>query len=171
MGGLMKKSNIERFNKKYIISESGCWIWTGSLHKDGYGNFWTGLNRSNGNPILDLAHRWSFTEFVEDINEGNYVLHNCDNPPCVNPKHLYQGTQRVNMKDCVDKGRHPRQKTVLTETQVNDIRSKYSGKYGEIRLIAKEYGVAPNVLSVLLKNQPKKYGHHIGARSHRKKNL
>lgn len=74
-----------------------CWKWTASVTKDGYG-------RLHFNGRNDMAHRVSFF-----IHKGrwpkNLVLHKCDNPPCCNPKHLYDGTQKDNARDMVRRKR------------------------------------------------------------------
>lgn len=77
----------------------GCWIWIGAMHKGGYGHLkFDGITR--------LAHRISWELFNGPIPEGFLVLHKCDNPPCVNPNHLFLGDHADNMKDMWDKGRH-----------------------------------------------------------------
>lgn len=80
---------------------SGCWNWTASRHRDGYGWFGPG-----GRGRAVLAHRWAYENFVGPIPSGLYILHHCDNPPCVNPDHLFVGTQADNVADCIRKGRH-----------------------------------------------------------------
>lgn len=75
-----------------------CWEWTGSCNKHGYGRY-----AEEGSHVL--AHRKSFELFVGPIPEGMQVLHRCDNPPCINPFHLFLGTHRDNMADMFAKGR------------------------------------------------------------------
>lgn len=157
----MKKTNVERFNEKYVVKENGCWVWTAGLNKDSYGKFWSGLYSKNGSPISELAHRWAFMEFKGPLQKGNYVLHSCDVPPCVNPDHLFQGTQRINVKDCVEKNRHPQTRKILSEEEIFEIRTFYTGKYGEIRNLAKKHGVNPNTISRVLSNSAKNYGKHV----------
>jgi hypothetical protein len=76
---------------------SGCWIWTAYTNKAGYGQF-----RYEGKQ--ELAHRVSW--FIKNGRTDKCVLHRCDNRPCVNPDHLFEGTQQDNIRDCVNKGRH-----------------------------------------------------------------
>lgn len=77
-------------------SRSRCWTWIGPVNRGGYG-LWG----------KKLAHRVAFAEAIGTIPEGALVLHRCDNPPCVNPKHLYAGTASDNMNDALARGLHP----------------------------------------------------------------
>jgi hypothetical protein len=72
------------------------------MDKDGYGQFSCG----HRNEIYwHRAHRFSWALVHGEIPEGMWVLHRCDNPPCVNPDHLFVGTHEDNMSDMVRKGR------------------------------------------------------------------
>lgn len=77
---------------------SGCWLWMGAQHKQGYGWFWDGKSKVK-------AHRYSWSAFRGAISEGLLVCHRCDVEPCVNPAHLFTGTQWDNMGDAARKGR------------------------------------------------------------------
>lgn len=79
---------------------TGCWIWTAKRNTNGYGQI--GINKRSW-----LAHRASYEAFVGPIPQGHYVCHHCDNPACINPLHLFIGTQRDNMRDMKRKGRAP----------------------------------------------------------------
>ncbi len=85
---------IDIIKLKSVVSESGCWLWNGALNAKGYGCFSGGL-----------AHRFSYHSLVGEIPEGKYVLHNCDVRNCVNPQHLYVGTQKDNVADMWRRGR------------------------------------------------------------------
>jgi hypothetical protein len=88
-----------RFIEK-ISKSDGCWSWTGKKHpKSGRGMVW--LNKQ-----YFYAPRVSYTLFVDDIPDGLQVLHTCDNPNCVNPEHLFLGTQLENVIDRDQKGRN-----------------------------------------------------------------
>lgn len=90
----------ERIELKSIpIPESGCWIWTEYCNNHGYGRF-----RVDGKKTL--AHRASYEAFIGPIPEGMLVCHKCDTPACVNPSHLFLGTDKDNVRDCINKGRH-----------------------------------------------------------------
>lgn len=114
-----------------------CWTWTGRKHK-GYGQF-----TINGK--CQYATRISWYIFNGDP-ESLGVLHICDNPSCVNPFHLFIGNQKVNMRDCNNKGRcHRGERTggaILTEENVKAIRKLYvKGKIGPKR-ISKQLGLS-----------------------------
>ena len=96
----MATSIRERFEDKYIpVTESGCWIWTASINKQGYGQLMV-----DGRP--KGAHRVSYELHVGKITDNLFVLHDCDTPSCVNPNHLHLGTNSDNMKECVERKRH-----------------------------------------------------------------
>lgn len=76
----------------HAIRKEGCWAWTGRVNGDGYGRI-----RQKGQKAV-MAHRYAYERFIGPIQYGLWVLHTCDNPPCTNPEHLYQGT-------CVENGR------------------------------------------------------------------
>jgi hypothetical protein len=85
----------ERFNSKVDKSNpEGCWLWLGHRSSGGYGKL--------GNKIASRIS-WEITNGA--IPEGLDVCHHCDNPPCVNPNHLFLGNASDNIKDAVSKGR------------------------------------------------------------------
>jgi hypothetical protein len=86
-----------RFEAKFTRGPD-CWEWTGGRSSDGYGSF-----SIAGKHIG--AHRFAWIYANGSIPDGAHVLHRCDNPPCVNPEHLFLGTHFDNMRDCGAKGR------------------------------------------------------------------
>jgi hypothetical protein len=84
---------------KYVNKTDGCWLWTGAIGGSGYGL----LGVENRNVP---AHRLSWQIHNGPIPDGLLVCHTCDNPPCVNPAHLWLGTNLDNARDKMAKGRH-----------------------------------------------------------------
>jgi predicted XRE-type DNA-binding protein len=113
----------ERF-AQYVRRGEGCWDWLGYIDSGGYGRINVG-----GTP--KLASRVSYLLHYGDVPKGKVVCHKCDNPKCVNPEHLFIGSQADNVRDMHDKGRarkralfgeaHSRSK--LTEDMVRGIRN------------------------------------------------
>src|SRR6266436_3883570 len=130
--------------------EQECWNWKAGKNKGGYGVFYLEHSHHNEPSIRDFAHRLSWQFANGPIPDGKWVLHKCDNPPCVNPNHLFVGTVADNQKDMAQKGRGSTHRRILTPDQVLEIRKKYvRGVYGYIRL-AKEYGVGPSTIHDLI---------------------
>ena len=92
----------ERFLAKVTKTET-CWVWEGAKRKYGYGKM---VARDGGRIVQMTAHRVSWELHFGQIPQGFNVLHKCDNPCCVNPEHLFLGTQADNVRDMVDKKRH-----------------------------------------------------------------
>ena len=86
------------------MPETPCTEWTKHRVKDGYG----GVKRLTPHGMIYLAHRLAWYEAYGPIPKGLFVLHICDNPPCVNVKHLFLGTHADNMADRKSKGRTAR---------------------------------------------------------------
>jgi len=111
-----------------VCKAHGCWVWIAAKNQAGYGHMWWKLG-------LVKAHRLSYMEAYGTIPKGKRVLHQCDNPSCVNPKHLFLGTMKDNSQDCIRKGRwskHQRPQgskhgyAKLTEAQIKEIRRLYA---------------------------------------------
>lgn len=127
---------------RYEVTEAGCWEWTGPRRARGYGYApqWTGET---------VATRLFYKAFKGPIPEGMQVCHSCDNPPCVNPDHLWLGSASENLADAISKGRFLHRikatralgerasRTKLTEAQVIAIRKDPRIN----RLVARDYGI------------------------------
>ena len=101
------KSRDEKFWEKVDIKgKEECWNWLASKNKKGYGNFYVSIGNSKDKHWS--AHRMAWTLEVGKIPKGMQVLHHCDNPACVNPDHLFLGTNQDNVDDKMKKGRHGR---------------------------------------------------------------
>lgn len=149
-------SEQDRFWKWVSKMPNGCWRWMGSIkrRKNRPQSEWHGQWRNAAGEI-ELTHRASWRMLVGDIPRGGLILHRCDNPRCVNPDHLFIGTQADNVADMWDKGRarpgksagesHGRSK--LTEQNVREIR--VSGDNGSE--LASRYGVSTSVIYSVLK--------------------
>ncbi len=83
----------------HVKKKNGCWKWLSTKNCFGYGRLFSDNKEYK-------AHRVSWELKFGPIPNGLFVLHKCDNPECTNPDHLFLGTQRENMNDCLNKGRH-----------------------------------------------------------------
>ncbi len=93
----------ERFEQKVQYeANTGCWLWSGAMERHGYGLI---IAETRQNPRL--AHRVSYELHRGEIPHGLCVCHRCDTPACVNPDHLWLGTQRANIQDASRKRRMP----------------------------------------------------------------
>lgn len=115
----------------YVQKQDGCWLWMGAKSPLGYGRFnFLGETRQ--------AHRVAY-ELMKGDPTGLHVCHTCDNPSCVNPEHLFLGTDADNLDDMARKLRAGR---VLTPEQVKEIKRILAEEYKPLHLIAEEYGVS-----------------------------
>jgi hypothetical protein len=145
-------SPLERFWSK-VNKTPTCWVWTAAKANKGYG-----VMRIDGKNIR--AHIFSYEVHLGPVLDGVFVCHRCDNPPCVNPQHLFLGTNHENVKDMVSKKRHtygeknPQSK--LTEYDVMGIfKSKSEGMRNSD--IARVVGVSQTTICQILKGN--RWGH------------
>jgi hypothetical protein len=140
-------SPLDSFESKYIPEPySGCWLWTGAVTTSGYGKIKTGNFRMD-------AHRAAFVLFKGDIPKGKLVCHTCDVKSCVNPDHLFLGTDADNSRDAALKGRLPcRENHPMSKLKWSDI--------FEIRMsterqgvVAKRYGITQGHVSSIKSNK------------------
>ncbi len=125
---------------------SGCWIWVGAITSQGYGSM-----RVNQQTVY--PHRVVYRLCNGYIPHGLHVCHSCDNKLCVNPAHLFAGTRKDNMQDCLRKGRFkvPGLKgekngaAKLIKTDILGIRADARSS----RILARVYGVSKsNILCI-----------------------
>jgi hypothetical protein len=138
--------NKQRFLAKVQKNECGCWIWNGSKTAAGYG-----MITIKG--VVRYAHRMAYEEYRGPITGGMFVCHRCDNPSCVNPDHLFLGTNNENVADMVAKQRQAKgervQSSKLTEDKVAIIRSSTKLQ----RELAQEFGVSQSLISMVRSRQ------------------
>jgi hypothetical protein len=168
----------QRFDAKVDRSShpQGCWTWTASTNDDGYG--WIGVTLiSLGKGVVRHAHRVAYMLEHGEVPDDRKVLHGCDNPSCVNPDHLFLGTQQDNIADMVAKGRQSGTKpgqsregwgyklgsehrdAKLTEEDVLSIRSRYAAGQRTQGQLAEEYGVVQTAISNIVRG---KLWQHVG---------
>jgi|SRR6267378_597111 len=92
--------------RKRRIDENNCWIYTGHIDKKGYGRIGYGESGKDR-----LVHRVSAEFWLPNYKSELLVCHKCDNPPCFNPEHLFQGTHLDNATDRHNKGGYKNNRT------------------------------------------------------------
>lgn len=151
------KSMLERFEEKFVpVTESGCWLWTAARHGRGYGLFHTGRGLRKGK--MEFAHRISYELYRGIQPEADEVVcHSCDVPDCVNPNHLFLGTQKDNMEDMKSKKRAKNGKLRLSEQEVRAILKSE----GRLKDIANEFGIYVGYCSRLRAGKVKHWKHLV----------
>ena len=133
-------SEVDWWSDHPILKQpNGCWEWQGARGPKGYG-----ITTASGHPYNKRAHRVSYEKAHGTFPPEMLVCHTCDNPPCVNPEHLFLGTYADNSDDKVAKGRHPHGEShgraKITEADVVAIREKYAVMTG--KELAAQYGMS-----------------------------
>ena len=151
----MRGTLLERFNEKYMKEpDSGCWLWLAARSSYRYGCIGVPRNRCSYPVKFTMvhAHRVSWQLHRGKIPKGLSVLHKCDIPLCVNPNHLFLGTQEDNVRDMEKKkrARHPRGEKAgrakLTEAKVRTIRKSKK----PVKELADKYGVTRGAIRFIL---------------------
>lgn len=135
-------------------SPDTCWPWTAGCCNGGYGCFHAEGGKKRRASVMALE--W---KLGRPLLPGMCALHTCDNPPCCNAAHLFEGTKGDNVKDAVSKGRHPHGErqgmAKLTDERVIAIRARY--KTGScidgLAAIAKDEGVSTSLICMVVKRQ------------------
>lgn len=157
----MDPAAISRFHTRYTIDPvSGCWLWSGFINKNKYGYFRVG---GRGSRVV-RAHRFAWEMVNGPITDPTvYVCHKCDNTRCVNPDHLFLGTNRENQLDRQAKtcaGKLPPPKTPLrvgrppkvTASDVAEILKMLKDGLTQAA-VAKAKGFGPSTISRIYINQ------------------
>ena len=135
----------------YPGNDQDCWEWCGTIEKEGYGVF-------SVNHKQLRVHRFSWEYYNGSIPNNLFVCHKCDNPPCVNPDHLFLGSLQDNEKDKVQKDRHvfgsKNGRAVLTEEVIIDIITGVLNKtYLSIADIVDKYKVNPMMIRYIFRRK------------------
>lgn len=152
IGKYRKPATKLRFLKS-VLKTKTCWLWKRSRDGKGYGQIhWNGKR--------SIASRIAYELWNGPISPDKFICHSCDNPPCVNPKHLWAGARHENHADARKKRRfnvphssaigHPcyNGKQKLNPSKIKIIRLRY--KRGNGRLLATEFGVSPSLISKIV---------------------
>lgn len=144
-----------RTNKK---SDNECWLWLGTR-----GSFSSKTGKGNGKFTHDgehyIAHRYSYELHIGKIPENTQCIHSCSVPHCVNPKHLFLGTQSDNVQNKTKKGRGNIPKgednfhSKLTTEQVKEIRKLYKDKTHSQFDLQDMFGINQSCINLVIKNK------------------
>jgi len=130
-----------------------CWEWSRGTGSSGYGKLYDGHGTAS-------AHRVAYRAWIGPIPDGLHVCHHCDNHLCIRPAHLFAATPRGNHQDKAAKGRAGRGDTgwqaKITDAQVQQMRDRYTGVRGEQAALAAEFGVSPDLVSLIVRGLHRK---------------
>ncbi len=161
----IKSQRFQRRWESFILRTDTCWLWRGKLSEKGYGHIKLRTAGFRNVP----AHRVAWTLANGEIPNGILVLHHCDVRHCVNPLHLFTGTNNDNMADMKAKGRGRSQRGEaqhahrLTESQVNEIRQRYiRGVPSKLSAVsqhglARQYSVSAHTIHSIITGQSWKH--------------
>jgi hypothetical protein len=148
-------SKVDKNGPLHPALLSRCWLWNAPCNEHGYG-YLSIESRSV------LAHRYSYQLHSGAIPSSMGVLHKCDNPPCVNPEHLFLGTQLDNGIDMIVKGRstagEKHASAKVTEAEVVEIRALYASGTFSQKALGKSFGLSQMSIGRIVN---RKYWKHI----------
>lgn len=151
MSRWQSRTDLERFEEKYIIEDSGCWIWTGAGAKGGsrYGSFYFPDYPYIKSKDMVSSHKASLYLYTGVATSSEeHILHSCDNGFCVNPEHLSVGTHKDNMRDMMEKGRFIASRQKLD--QVDVICARQMRRSGvQVKEIAEVFNISPSQMTRL----------------------
>ncbi len=157
----MNDKDVMRFlNKTMPDSNTDCILWTACKDKvknKEYGKFYLNGKRERAHRVSWMIHRGK-------IPKGMHVLHRCDNPPCVNPDHLFLGSNQDNVDDKMSKGRlatkhgESNVNSKLTWNDVRTIRNEHDKQRKTIQEVANEYDVSYQLISRVIRKEIWKEG-------------
>ena len=137
---------FKKIKDRCVVTEDDCWRWTQCTQSNGYG-------RINHSRVSQYVHRAMYKAVHGNLPAGKDICHKCDNRGCANPRHLFAGTRKENMADCVAKGRQAKglilsikkrgalsHQAKLTTESVIQIRARIAEDV-PLELLAQEYGV------------------------------
>jgi hypothetical protein len=151
-------SRVDKEKSSVFYNGERCWEWTAWTNKGGYGRMRIGLRKI-------LAHRFAYQITNGEVPDGLLVCHQCDNPSCCNPSHLFLGTNQDNVDDRDRKGRmargerngtytHPESRVrKLSDAQVSSIRRRYADGAATQRELAIEFGVSHAQIGNIVNNK------------------
>lgn len=152
----MRRNNINNFWEK-VEKTNSCWLWREATSLDGYGLFYI-------NGTTEKAHRWIFFYLHPNADKTLFVCHRCDVRNCVNPDHLWLGTNLDNTRDSIAKGRNvgaSQPGELHGQAKLTDKQARYikfgNFKKGTMAALARSFGVKPSVICHIRKGQAWKY--------------
>lgn len=152
-GRVKNPSNVNFKHIEYEVDENGCWNCVShSCDSSGYPRV------SYKNKMYKIS-RFIYEFYKEKIKDGNVILHSCDNPKCINPEHLSQGTHQENMIDMVNKKRYSVKMKidVWVEETILDIYDLYHNKIYNQRELSEKYNMSRSIINKIVRGISYKY--------------
>jgi len=155
--GVPRKNQVDKFWEN-VTKTNGCWLWEGHTSHNGYGRLHIYINDKRK---IVPAHRLSWEIHNGPVPKGILVLHKCDNPPCVNPDHLFLGTNKDNTQDSLMKGRacltncKPQKgekngSAILNENMVESVRYQRKNYNYTFKELAGLFNISPSQIANII---------------------